>query len=150
MDDPSGTEHGTDLLRRDRFAVNWPEHAEVKQARNAVRLAAICLDRHRLQRPLHLPCFPQHGFEFSRNQVAMQLLRQRTRPKATGIGGAILRADPACERFWLADNLSFFLDLPMRADHANRGLHPLHIQPDKQFHPVVRLLAPIREDRQLP
>ncbi|CAM3399789.1 hypothetical protein PAAM106076_18700 [Paracoccus aminovorans] len=79
----------------------------------------------------------------------MQPLRQGASLKPDGGNCAVLVADPARQRLGLAGHLRLLHDLPMLADHADRGLLQRHIQPDKQLHPAVLHVDPIREWRQL-
>ena len=56
----------------------------MKQARDPFGIPAIGLDRHGLQRPLHLPGFHQHDVKSSLGQPAVQPLRQGTGFQANG------------------------------------------------------------------
>ena len=66
------------LLRRHRLAVHRPEPAHLQKPGDAFGVPAIRLDRHRLQRRLHLACLHQHGLEAGVGQPLVQPLRQRT------------------------------------------------------------------------
>ena len=121
----------------------------MQQTRDTFGITPVRLDRHGLQGALHLPRFHQHDRLSRLGQPAMQPLRQGAGLKPDRCNHAVLISDPAQQRIGLAGHLRLPQDPSMLADHADRGFLQRHIQSDKQFHPVVLHVDPIREWRQL-
>lgn len=91
----TSAKQGANFLGRDRFAVNWPEPAEVKQTGDTFGVSPIRLDRHGLQGALHLPGFHQHDTLSGLGQPAMKPLRQGTSREPNSGDASILLTDPA-------------------------------------------------------
>ena len=122
------------LLRGHRLAVHRPEPAHLQKPRNALGVTAIRLDRHRLQRRLHLPGLHQHGLEAGVRQPLVQPLRQRA-------GFEPDRRDPLRQltheqdqRLGRAGDLRLRHDLTLLADNANRRACQGYIQSNIDFH----------------
>ncbi len=150
----ASAEHGTDLLRRDRFAVRRPEPAEMKPPCNALGIPSIRLDRPILivgafRAPFSQPAFPSARYQDLPQSATCATTATRDQPRARWRQWRppVPRSNAAILQVHCRQHL--FLDLAMLADHADRSLCRRHIQPDKQSHPEVLLLDPIREGRQL-
>ena len=122
------------LLRRHRFAVHRTEPAHLQQPRNTFRIPAVRLDRHRLQRGLHLPGLHQHGLEAGVGQPLVQ-------PVGQGTGFEADRGDPVRQlahernqRFRCAGDPRLRHDLALLAENADCRACQRYIQPDKNIH----------------
>ena len=62
------------FLRRDRFAMDLPEPAHLQKPRDPFGIPPVGLDRHRLERALHLSCFHQNRVEPGFDEVPMEPL----------------------------------------------------------------------------
>ena len=96
------------LLRRHRLAVHRPEPAHPQQSRDAFGIPAVRLDRHRLQRRLHLPRLHQHCLEFLGRSIMKTIGlegRARTAPQGrvwTLRPVALMRPDPGLlSQIWM-------------------------------------------------
>ena len=97
-----------------------PEPAQLKQPRDAFGISAGRLDRHRLQRRLHLPDLHQHRLEAGFAQPLVQPVRQRTGLKADRGDPVRQRPREPNQRLGRAGNLRLRHDLALLAENADR------------------------------
>ena len=125
------------LLRRHRFAVRRPEPAHLQKPCDAFGIPAVRLDRHGLQRGLHLPGLHQHGLETGVAQSIMQPMRQRA-------GFKLDRGDPVRqlahernERFGRAGDLRLPQNFALLAENADCGACQRYVETDEDIHVVA-------------
>ena len=99
--------------------MNRPEPAEVKQARNTFGISPVRLDRHCLQRTLHLTGFHQDDIQTCPAQPTVQPLRQGPSFEADRGNSALLFSGPTHQDFRFTGDLRLIHDLAMLANHAN-------------------------------
>ena len=113
------------LLRRQRLAMHRPEPAQPHQLRDAARILAIGLHRHRLEGIAHVPRLQQldrkPGFPHRR----IQPLRQRSSLQPDPRQAQAQRPEPADQRLRLAGNLGLANDLARSHPQRTRSSFPM-------------------------
>ena len=107
------------FLRTQRLAVHRPEPAEPHQLRDAARVIAVRLHRHRLERLPHVPCLQQFDRQPRFPRCRIKPLRQRPGFQPDPAQFIAQRPQPADQRFRLAGCLAFPNNLAVAIHNAH-------------------------------
>jgi hypothetical protein len=99
--------------------MNRPKPAHPHQLRDAARILAVGLHRHRRQRGLHVSRFQKSRFQASLSQPRMQPLRKRPSLQADAIDGKAKPSEEGDEGVRIAANLRFLDDLALGVHDAD-------------------------------
>ena len=110
------------------------DRAHLQKPCDAFGIPAIRLDRHRLQRRLHLPRLHQHSLEAGLAQSFVQPLRQRTGFEPDRRDPVRQLAHERNQRIGRASDLRLRHDLPLLAENADRRACKRYIQIDIDIH----------------
>ena len=122
------------LLRRQRLAVHRAEPPQPHQLRDAARVLAVGLHRHRLERVPHVPGLKQLHREPGLAHRRVQPLRQRTRLQADPRHLDAKSAEPGDQRLRLARHLRLAHDPPRGVHHAHAAQFQRDVDPGIVLH----------------
>jgi len=117
-----------------------PKPAEPHQLRDASRVVAVGLDRHRLKGDAHIPGLQQLNRQARLHQRRVKLLPQRPGLQANPRRIEAARGEPADQRFRLAGELRLSNDLPGAVDDAHARCFQRHVDPRIIIHSHLSMM----------